>query len=531
MEIEVKKRNGSLEKFDADKTNKVIKWACERVRDVSENEVALAFHTNIRNGISTRQIHKGLIQAAASLITESDPNYEIVAANLLNYELRKEVWGGKIPPNFYEFIIKGIKAGRYTNEFLEWYSEKEIEDFGDLIDHDRDFTFKYSGLSQVIDKYLVKNAVEKTVFETPNLAYMLIAMVLFHKDKDLIKDAYDAYSLHKISLPTPVFSGVRTNSKSFASCLLLDMGDSVDEIATGYEVIAKATAKKYGIGVNMTKMRPIGAPIKGGENAHTGKVGFLRIIQDTIKAWLQSSTRSGAATVTIPIWDYEIEEIIQLKDVMRPPESRVGDIDYSIAISKLFYDRWLKNESITLFNPHEVPELEKYFGLPEFDELYIKAENNHKIKMKRKVSARDLFLLFNKFRIETGRLYVLNIDHVNKHGSFKEKVGMSNLCIDGRAKVDITINDLPCSVTMSELHELIEAGGNILIRSKDTKSGDSEYRKVEASFDMGLGEIIKIEDETTGKSIKCTPDHKIWTRNRGYVEAQNLLETDLLDIF
>ena len=428
--ITVKKRNGSIEAFDADKTNKVIKWACENVREVSESAVGIAFHTNIKNGITTAQIHKGLIEAAVSLISESTPNYQIVAANLLNYELRKEVWGGSTPPNLYDFIQNNIKHKRYSEEILEWFSKKEIDDLGRYINHDRDYEFKYSGLSQVIDKYLVKNIIDKKVYETPNIAYMVIAMTLYRNDKDRIKELYDQYSNFDISLPTPVFAGVRTNMKSYSSCLLMDMGDSIDEICAGYEVIAKATAKRFGIGVNMTKMRPVGAPIRGGENIHTGKVGFLRTIQDTVKTWLQGSTRSGAATVTVPIWDYEIEEIVQLKDIMRLPENRVGDIDYLIAFSKLFYDRWIKNEYITLFNAHEVPELESTYGLPEFDELYIKAENNPKIKMKRKILARELFELFNKFRVETGRLYVLNIDHANTHSSFNDRIAMSNLCVE-----------------------------------------------------------------------------------------------------
>lgn len=428
MTLMVKKRDGRLEEFNADKTNKVIQWACEGVRDVSESEIGLAFHTNIKHGITTDEIQNGVIQATVSLIKESTPNYEIVAANLLNYQIRKEVWGGKDAPDFYQFVKQNIKHKRYTKEILEWFSEEEINNLGEYIVHDRDFNFKYSGLSQVVDKYLIKNIIDKRIYETPNFAYMLIAMCLFHTDKEYIKRAYNAFSLHKISLPTPIFAGVRTNLKSFASCCLLDFGDSVDEICSGFEVTAKATAKRYGIGINMTKMRPLGAPIRGGENVHTGKVGFLRTIQDTIKTWLQGSTRSGAATVTVPIWDYEIEEILQLKDLMRPAESRVGDIDYSIGFSKIFYDRWAKNGEITLFNAHEVPELEATFGLPEFDELYIKAENNPRIKMKKVVSARDLFGLFNRFRIETGRYYIINVDHANTHGSFKDRVCMSNLC-------------------------------------------------------------------------------------------------------
>jgi ribonucleoside-diphosphate reductase alpha chain len=428
MEILVKKRDGRTEHFDAEKTNKIIKWACEGVKDVCEDEIGLAFHTNIRNGITTQQIHAGLIQATVSLISEGKPNYQIVAANLLNYELRKEVWGGITPPNFYEHIKINTQEGRYTPEILEWYSEDEINKLGNYINHDRDFIFKYSGLAQVIEKYLIKNVISKKRYETPNIAYMIIAMVLFHTDKDLVKDAYNAFSNHEISLPTPVFAGVRTTMKSFSSCLLLDMGDSIPEITTAFEVIAKATTKRYGIGVDMSKMRPIGAPINGGENSHTGKVGFLRIIENTVKAWLQNSTRRGAATVTIPIWDFEIEEILNLKDVMRPPEQRVGDIDYSIGFSNIFYDRYRDNGNITLFNAHEVPELAASFGLPEFDELYIKAENNSRIKMKRTINARDLFDLFNRFRVETGRYYLINVDNVNTHSTFIDKIGMSNLC-------------------------------------------------------------------------------------------------------
>ena len=249
MEILVKKRDGRTEQFDAEKTNKIIKWACAGVKDVCEDEIGLAFHTNIRNGITTQQIHAGLIQATVSLISESKPNYEIVAANLLNYELRKEVWGGTTPPSLFDHIKTNIKAGRYTNEILKWYSEDEINKLGEYIKHDRDFMFRYSGLAQVIDKYLVKNVISKRRYETPNIAYMLIAMVLFHTDKELVKDAYDAFSNHEISLPTPVFAGVRTTLKSFNSCLLLDLGDSLNEITTGVEVIAKATAERYGIGL------------------------------------------------------------------------------------------------------------------------------------------------------------------------------------------------------------------------------------------------------------------------------------------
>lgn len=428
MEIFVKKRNGLIEKFNAEKTNKVLLWACDGISNVSPDEIGIAFHLTVKNGISTKEIQSELINACVGLISENKPNYDQVAANLLNYQIRKEIWGGVKEPTLLELVKKNIKKRIYTDEILKFFSEEEIQYYDKLIDHNRDFKFKYSGLSQVIDKYLVKSLSLKETYETPQFAFMLIAMCLFHSQKELIKEAYDAFSLFKISLPTPIFAGVRTKLKSFASCCLTDIGDNTDEICTGFETIAKFTSKRYGIGVNFGSMRSLGAPIRNGECLHTGKVAFLKILQDTIKAWLQGSTRSGAATVTVPIWDYEIEEIIQLKDVMRPPENRVGDIDYSISFSKLFYNRWIKNEEITLFSSHEVPELVNSFGLDNFDELYLKAEQNPKLKFKKKVSARDLFSLFNKFRIETGRLYVLNIDNANSHSSFLNRIGMFNLC-------------------------------------------------------------------------------------------------------
>ena len=428
MEINVKKRDGSIELFSAEKTNKVLNWACDGISGVSQDEIGLAFHLNLKNGISTKEIQNGLIDACIGLISKKNPNYEQVAANLLNYQIRKIVWGGISPPKLLNLIKKNVKKHVYSNDILKYFSEEEIENLESYIDHDRDFKFKYSGLNQVVDKYLVKNALTKELYETPQFAFMLIAMVLFKDDKKLIKQAYDSFSLFKISLPTPIIAGVRTNLKSFASCCLLDIGDDTNEICTAFEVVSKFTAKRYGIGINFGSMRSLYSPIRNGECLHTGKVAFLRILQDTIKAWLQSSTRSGAATVTVPIWDYEIEEILQLKDVMRPPDNRVGEIDYSISFSKIFYERFIKNEKITLFSSHEVPELVNSFGMPEFDNLYIEAENNNRIKVKKQVPARELFSLFNKFRIETGRLYVTNIDHVNNHGSFLDHIKMLNLC-------------------------------------------------------------------------------------------------------
>ena len=527
MEIQVKKRNGQFENFDANKVNKVLEWACDGVHGVHQDDICASFKVNLKNKISTKDIHRGLIDAAVGLIRESAPNYEQVAANLLNYDLRKEVWGGKDSPDFLNIIKEGIKEKRYTPEILEFFTDEEINEYGKYIDHNRDFRFKYSGLAQVIDKYLVKNVTLKKVYETPNIAYMLISMCLFHKEKQFIKEGYNAYSLHEVSLPTPIFAGVRTTLKSFSSCCLMDMGDDTDEICATFEAVAKATAKRYGIGVNMSKMRPIGAPIRGGESLHTGKVAFLRTLQETIKTWMQSSTRSGALTATFPIWDYEIEEIIQLKDIMRMPEARVGDIDYSISFSKLFYDRWKNNGNITLFNSHEIPELDEHYGLSTFDELYEKAENNPKIKMRKTIPARELFALFNKHRIETGRLYVLNVDHANKHGSFKEQVQMGNLCLTGDTIVEILVGeDSKLQVEMENLGYYMKKHKSVKVRSFSHKTGEKCYSEILQFAQTGESiELFEIEDEK-GNVVKCTPDHKIFTQNRGYVEAQYLNSED-----
>lgn len=528
MEIQVKKRNGDFENFDANKVNKVLEWACDGVQGVYQDDICTSFKVNLKNKISTKDIHRGLIDTAAGLIRESAPNYEQVAANLLNYELRKEVWGGKNSPDFLSIIKEGIKEKRYTKEILEFFTEDEINEYGSYIDHERDFRFKYSGLAQVIDKYLVKNLAIKRVYETPNIAYMLISMCLFHKEKEYIKDGYDCFSLHKISLPTPIFAGVRTTLKSFSSCCLMDMGDDTDEICATFEAVAKATAKRYGIGVNMSKMRPIGSPIRNGESLHTGKVAFLRTLQETIKTWMQSSTRSGALTATIPIWDYEIEEIIQLKDIMRLPETRVGDIDYSIAFSKLFYDRWKNNENITLFNSHEVPELDANYGLPTFDEIYRKAEANPKIKMKKVVSARELFTLFNKHRIETGRLYVLNVDHANTHGSFKDQVSMSNLCVTGDTLIQIKVGDEYKTVEIDGLGYYMEKGETVSVMSFDEEKGEKVFSEILDFAQTGESvELVEIEDDD-GNILRCTPEHKVFTKNRGYVEAQHLKSEDII---
>jgi ribonucleoside-diphosphate reductase alpha chain len=432
--ISVTKRNGSQEPFNIDKIHRIIEWAIQDLNGVSLSDVEINAKLSIKQGVSSRDIHEVLIESAANLISLKAPNYQYVAGRLLNYQLRKDVWGGKNAPKLLEFIRHGIKTTKvYEPALLEWYSEAEINKLDETIAHDRDFDFTYAGIRQLCDKYLLQNRVTKQVYETPQFAYMLIAMTLFHrypKEKRLeyVKRAYGYFSRHKINLPTPIMAGVRTTMRSFASCCLVDVGDSMDSIFASVSAVGHATAKRYGIGINMGRMRAINTPIRGGDVVHTGVIPFLKVFESTAKSCQQGGLRGGGGTVTFPIWHYEIEDILQLKNNAGTDENRVRKLDYSISFSRLFYDRFINDQEITLFSPHEVPELYAAFGLPEFDDLYVKAEKNRNIKYRKTVSAQKLFSLKTKEHIETGRIYTLNIDHANQHSPWLDKVDMGNLC-------------------------------------------------------------------------------------------------------
>lgn len=432
-EIQVIKRSKEKVAFNIDKINKIVKWAVDGIKDVSISDIEINAKLNIRDGITTEEIHQVLIESASNLISIESPNYQYVAARLLTYQLRKNVWGGKNPPKLIDILKKNINSGFYTNEILDLYSEKELNKIDEFIDHERDFIFTYAGIKQLIDKYLVQNRKSKEIHETPQFAYILIAAICFAKyPKEtrltFVKKAYDFFSKHKINLPTPIMAGVRTPLKSFASCLLTKVEDSMDSILANVSVIGHATAKRYGIGFNFSHIRALGSPIRNGEVVHTGKIPFLKVFESTVKSCHQNGIRGGSATTTVFIFDYEIEDIVVLKNNAGTEENRVRKLDYSIGISKLFYQKWLNNENITLFSSHECPDLFESFGTEKFDELYEKYEKDTSIKFKKTISARNLFDLITKERIETGRIYILNIDNVNSHSGWLDTVQMSNLC-------------------------------------------------------------------------------------------------------
>ena len=427
--MHVKKRSGESEKYDVEKIHKVVQWATEGINGVSFSDIEMNANLSLTDGISTDNIHKILIKSANDLISESNPNYQYVAARLLNMELRKEVWGhGNHSPDLKHFLETRVDNGIYDPAVLDKWTPEEISIFNSYINHSRDDLFTYAGLQQMIDKYLAKNRSTGQIYETPQFAYLAIAMCLFDT-VDTVKEAYDTYSTFKINLPTPIMAGVRTNIKQFASCVLVDIEDDLDGIFSSLHAVGKYTARRAGIGLNIGRMRPINSPIRGGEVIHTGLIPYLKNFESAVKSTSQNGLRGGSATVHIPFWHYEIEDIMVLKNNAGTDDNRVRKLDYSVQFCKLFYDRLIANEDITLFSPHEAKGLYEAFGDNEkFEELYLKYENARSFKFKRKVPARKVAEIFARERLETGRIYSMNIDTANEHGSWDTPVYMSNLC-------------------------------------------------------------------------------------------------------
>jgi ribonucleoside-diphosphate reductase alpha chain len=434
MNITVKKRDGKIEKFNIDKINKVIKWAIDGYTEVSLTDIEINAKINISQGVTTKQIHSLLIESAANLISLEKPNYQFVAARLLNYQLRKDVWKGKHAPRLLEFLKEGLKNKIYDPIILEKYTEDEINKIGEFIDHERDYIFTYAGIKQLCDKYLIKDRVSGVIYETPQFSYILIAIYGFinypsETRMNYVRKFYDSISKHKINLPTPIMAGLRTPSKNYASCCLIGVDDTKESITASATAVSMATSNRCGIGIDVSKIRAIGSPIKNGEVVHTGLIPFLKIYESSVKAWQQNGLRGGSATCNIQWWHYEIEDIIVLKNNAGTDDNRVRKLDYTVGMSKLFYDRVLKDEDITLFNNAEVPELYEAWGTKDFDKVYKECESK-KLKLKKKISARKLFSLIIKERVETGRIYILNVDHANNHGAWLDKITMSNLCTE-----------------------------------------------------------------------------------------------------
>ena len=435
--IQVTKREGHTENLDLEKIHKVVFWATEGITGVSASEVEIKSHIQFYNGIKTTDIQETLIKSAADLISEETPNYQYVAGRLINYHLRKQIYNSYDPWPLYKLVKQNVNAGFYDHTLLEVYSEDEWNTLDSYIHHDRDENFTYVAMEQFRGKYLVQNRVTGEIFETPQMAYMLIAATLFQTYPaetrlKWVHDYYDAISLYDISLPTPVMAGLRTPQKQFSSCVLIETGDSLDSINATASSIVRYVSQKAGIGIGAGRIRALGSPIRNGDAYHTGVIPFYKHFQTATRSCSQGGVRNGAATLYYPIWHYEVEDLLVLKNNKGTEDNRVRHIDYGVQFNKLMYERLISGGDITLFSPHDVPEMyEAFFNDQDrFKELYEKAERNTKLR-KKTLKAIELFGKFMQERKDTGRIYLQNVDHANTHSPFDESVApikMSNLC-------------------------------------------------------------------------------------------------------
>jgi ribonucleoside-diphosphate reductase alpha chain len=540
----VQKRDGRIESLDLDKIHLMVEEACRGLAGVSASQVEMKSGIQFYNGISTGEIQEILIRSASDLIDLDHPNYQYVAARLLLFSVRKQLYGKmKELPTLEQHIIDCVSVEVYDSDIYNKYSQEEIAKADSWIDHDRDMLFTYAGLRQVVDKYLVQDRSSGGVYETPQFMYMMIALTIFAQypketRMSYVKRYYDAISKHKINIPTPIMAGVRTPLRQFASCVLVDVDDTLDSIFTSDMAIGRYVAQRAGIGINAGRIRGINSKIRGGEVQHTGVVPFLKKFEATVRCCTQNGIRGGSATVHFPIWHQEIEDILVLKNNKGTEDNRVRKLDYSIQISKLFYERFIKDEEITLFSPHDVPGLYDSFGLPEFDDLYVSYENNSSIP-KKTIKAQELILNLLKERAETGRIYIMNIDHCNSHSSFIDKVEMSNLCVAGDTKIKIKyfIKDIEdyrwATIDIKNLNDFINNPEyrDLRVLSYDPNIEMTVTKPITAfSQTSPKAKVMKITDEESGKSIVVTPEHKVFTKNRGYVMAKDLIETDELVI-
>ena len=438
-DIQVTKRTGDKEPLDLEKLHKVVFYACEGVTGVSASEVEIKSSLQFYNGIKTSDIQETIIKSTADLISEETPGYQYVAGRLINYHIRKIVYEEFEPWHIYKLVERNVEAGFYDEALIKDYTKKEWNELNDYIKHDRDETLTYAGMEQWRGKYLVKNRVTNEIFETPQMAYMCIAATLFGdypKEDRLrwVKDYYDAISTYVISLPTPVMAGVRTPQRQFSSCVLIETDDSLDSINATASSIVKYVSQKAGIGIGAGNIRAIGSPIRKGDAYHTGVVPFYKLFQSATRSCSQGGVRNGAATLYYPIWHLEAEDLLVLKNNKGTEDNRVRHMDYGVQFNKLMYERLLQGGDITLFSPSDVPGLYEAFFTDQdkFKELYETAERNTRLR-KKTLKASELFSMFMEERKNTGRIYLMNVDHANDHSSFKPDVApirQSNLCCE-----------------------------------------------------------------------------------------------------
>ncbi|WP_421308047.1 class 1a ribonucleoside-diphosphate reductase subunit alpha [Aeromonas veronii] len=439
MNLFVTKRNGHKEPIDLDKIHRVLDWAAEGLDNVSVSQVELKSHIQFYDGIRTADIHETIIKATADLISEQTPDYQYMAARLAIFHLRKKAYGQFEPPHLYQHVARLVDMGKYDKHLLADYTQAEFEELNTHLDHWRDMDFSYAAVKQLEGKYLVQNRVTGEIYESPQFLYMLVAACLFSKYPkdtrlDYIKRFYDAVSTFKISLPTPIMSGVRTPTRQFSSCVLIECDDSLDSINATASSIVRYVSQRAGIGINAGRIRGLGSPIRGGEAFHTGCIPFYKYFQTAVKCCSQGGVRGGAATLFYPLWHTEVESLLVLKNNRGVEENRVRHMDYGVQINKLMYQRLIKGGDITLFSPSDAPGLYDAFFADQdkFEELYVKYEQDPAIR-KKTLKAVDLFSLMMQERAGTGRIYIQNVDHCNTHSPFDPSVApvrQSNLCLE-----------------------------------------------------------------------------------------------------
>lgn len=437
--IKVKKRNGTFEAINLDKIHKVITWAAEGLENVSVSQVELKSHIQFYDGISTKDIHETIIKAAADLISADTPDYQYLAARLAIFHIRKIAYDDFEPPHLYEHVQKLTNASKYDKHILQDYTQDEFDTLNQYIDHNRDMTFAYAAVEQMMGKYLVQDRVSKKIFESPQFLYMLVGMCLFASYEksvrlNYVKRFYDAASNFYISLPTPIMAGVRTPTRQFSSCVLIECGDNLDSINATTSAIVRYVSQRAGIGVNAGAIRALGSPIRGGEAQHTGCIPFFKMFQAAVKSCSQGGVRGGAATLFYPLWHLEVEDLLVLKNNRGVEDNRVRHMDYGVQINKTLYTRLIQRKNITLFSPSDVPGLYEAFFADQqkFEALYTQYEADPSIR-KSQIAAKQLFETLLQERASTGRIYVQNVDHCNTHSPFDPKVApvrQSNLCME-----------------------------------------------------------------------------------------------------
>lgn len=533
MLINVIKSSGVTQEFIPEKIINVLSMAADNT-SIDPYGLYETMTPNLRDSMTTEEIQQVAINTTASLISKEEPDYQYVASNLSQFALRKKIYGQSEPPSFLEHIKNNTESGFYDKEILEKYTEEEIIYLDSVIDHDRDFTFSYAGTMQLKEKYLVQDRSTKEIKETPQFAYMLIGMCLHQEEKyDRLKHVirfYNAVSNKQISLPTPIMAGVRTPTRQFSSCVVIESGDSLDSINETNSAIVKYISKRAGIGVNSGMIRAMGSKIGHGEVRHTGVIPFWKTVLASVKSCSQGGVRGGAATLYYPLWHLELEQLIVLKNNKGVEENRIRHLDYGVQINDLMLERYINDDYITLFSPHIYGgELyDSYFRSPEkFKELYEKAEQDSSVTKKR-IKARTIFEeMFIPERANSGRIYPAFIDNMNEYSSFIRDIApikQSNLCIAGDSLIDVVIDGIKTKIKIKDL----DLSSRVKVKSYNIETNKTVWKDITNFALMNKSAKVMKITLPSGKHITCTPDHKIYTVNRGWLMAKDLVETDSL---